>query len=114
MVCDPEAFVVALLLGSDSHTTCNSCISRRDTTNKGSRMKPEKLTLPSVSFRMNLYSKVVLGGRFTVIVHTGYVADDSASCKLSVSSSVRSETFRTDAAGSQVPNCEILPTRKMF
>jgi hypothetical protein len=38
-----------------------------------------ELTLPSVSLRMNLYWKVVLGGRFTVIVQTGYDADDRAS-----------------------------------
>jgi len=75
IVCDPDAFVVALLFGSDSQTT-----------------------LPSVSLRINLYWKLVLGGRLTVIVQIGYVAADRGS----------------DAAGSQVPNCEMLPTRKMF
>ena len=39
------------------------------------------LTLPSVSFLMNLYSKDVPAGTLTETVHTGYDAEDSAICK---------------------------------
>ena len=35
-------------------------------------------TLPSDSFRMNLYSKVVLAGNETVTDQVGYAADESA------------------------------------
>ena len=42
------------------------------------RIESVALTLPSVSLRMNLYSKVVPAGRLTFTVHTGYDAAESA------------------------------------
>ena len=39
------------------------------------------LTLPSVSFLMNLYSKDVPAGTLTETVHTGYEAAESAICE---------------------------------
>lgn len=54
MVWDPEALVVALLLGSDSHTTCNSYVSRRDTKNEAGK------THTPISF---LPDELVLEGR---------------------------------------------------
>ena len=43
------------------------------------------LTLPSVSFLMNLYSKDVPAGTLTETVHTGYEAEDNAICEDCVS-----------------------------
>lgn len=47
---------------------------------------------------MNLYVNEVLGGRLTVTVHTGYVADDNA----------------IEESGVHVPSCDRLPVRKIF
>ena len=67
MVVEPEAGEVACLLGSDSQTTCYarpvSIVKFVD--------ERESRTLPSVSLRMNLYWKVVLGGRVTDTVQVG-------------------------------------------
>ena len=76
------------------------------------------LTLPSVSFLMNLYSKDVPAGTLTETVHTGYEAEDSAICEgtASVRRAGRHVLHMSPTASSvsQFPSCAMLPTRKMF
>ena len=66
-VVEPEAGEVACLLGSDSQFTCHT----KSISIEKYSYDRESLTLPSVSLRINLYWKVVLGGRVTETVQVG-------------------------------------------